>query len=347
MTRKLSFIINPILGGLAAVLLVGQPTAAQAQAGGWVIVKLSVQGADETSINNSGEIVWGGFGGGIYSSTRGRLAASGMYPRLANSGEVVYADKFEGPLWDLVSTTRGRLTYAGIIDVYGSGFSIQSSGEVVYAVSDTDSHLQIYSTIRGQITSGPTDHDNPCVNDNGEIVWNESVIGVGRPVVSSTRGTLPMLPGMRGVGRCIVRGLNNHGDICFSGNLESSPGYYTYPHVFSSAHGPVIGDPAQYQWDGSINDAGTVVCLTSTRGYCRAEWLASPVVSIVRDASGLALEWPKSAAAFHMQYTTNNLPLFFWQSWTGAITTNAACFHQRISPSLASMAWFRLATGSP
>ena len=337
-------IINPLLGGLTAVLLVGQPAAARAQAGGWAITQLPVQYGEHPSINNSGEIVWEE--GGIYSSTRGGLAASGMFPHLANSGEVVYADTFEGPLWDLVSTTRGRLTYGGIIDLNLSDFGVQSSGEVVYAVRDTNNHAQVYSTIRGQITSDPTDHYNPCINDNGEIVWNELVPGVSVAVVSSTRGTLPILPGMYGVGGCAVLGLNNQGDICFSGNLESSPGWYTWPHIFSSAHGAVIGDPAQYQWGGSINDAGTLVCYSSPHLY-RAEWVVPPVISIVPDASGLALEWPTNSSAFHVQYTTNTVPPLSWQSWTGATTTNGASFHQSISPDLGSIALFRLSTGYP
>src|SRR5215475_323597 len=117
------------LWGLTAVLLVGQPMTTRAQVGSWAITQLPMQYGEHPSINNSGEIVWAG--GGIYSSTRGRLAASGTSPHLANSGEVVYADTFEGPLWDLISTKQGRLTYGGIIDLNLSDFSVQSSGEVV------------------------------------------------------------------------------------------------------------------------------------------------------------------------------------------------------------------------
>ena len=340
-THKFSFIINPLLGGLTGVLLVGQPTAVLAQSGCWAITQLPMQNGQHPSINNSGEIVWAL--GGIYSSTRGGLAASGMFPHLANSGEVVYADTFEGPLWDLVSTTRGRLTQGGIIDLNLSDFGVQSSGEVVYAVRDTNSHAQVYSTIRGQITSGPTDHYNPCINDNGEIVWNELVPGVGVAVVSSTRGTLPVLPGMYGVGGCAVLGVNNHGDICFSGNLESSPGWYTYPHIFSSTHGAVVGDPAQYQWGGSINDAGTLVWYSYPYLY-RAEWVVPPVLSIVQDALGLALEWSTNSSVFHVQYTTNAVPPLSWQPWTGAVATNGGCFDQSISSNLGSIALFRLST---
>src|SRR5690242_10029031 len=87
-TEQSSAIINPLLGGLAAVLLLGQPAAAHAQAARWAITQLPVEYGETPSINNSGEIVWAS--AGIYSSTRGALAASGMFPHLANSGEVVY-----------------------------------------------------------------------------------------------------------------------------------------------------------------------------------------------------------------------------------------------------------------
>ena len=204
------------------------------------------------SINTSNEIVWALEGDlGIYSNVRGKLTDSGQDPHLANSGEVVYAAWFGGPQWDLVSTTRGRLTFGSSIDLNASSFGVNALGEVVYAAKDANSDLQIFSTVRGQLTFMPGMHLNPCINDHGEVIWIQSE---GGPSVlySTVRGIIPG-------GDALPRSLNNAGELCYSGNLESPPGYYSFPHIFSSTHGPVSEDPAQYQWDGSMNDAGTIV----------------------------------------------------------------------------------------
>lgn len=223
-----------------------------AQNGYYDVTQLPIANVTEPSINNSGEIVWAVNGdGGIFSSVRGKLADSGIFPHLANSGEVVYAAWFGGPAWDLVSTTRGRLTYGGIIDVNRSTFDVNAPGEAVYAAMDTNDFLQIFSTVRGQITFDAGIHLNPCINDFGEIIWSQYT---GGPVelVSSTRGVLPGLyPG--------PLALNNLDEFCYSGDLEGPPGYYSFPHIFSSVHGVVINDTNQFQWNGSINDAGTIV----------------------------------------------------------------------------------------
>jgi hypothetical protein len=341
---------RPALTGLLCALLVPllvQLAAAQAQNGAWAITNLPAEYifGNHPSINNSGEIVYQQDSLGIVSSRRGVLvlSATAQNPHIADSGEVVYADMFEGPLLDLVSTTRGRLTFAGTIM---SDFGIQSSGEVVFAALDTNSIAQVYSTVRGQITFDPNNHYDPCVNDNGEIVWSETVLGVGVFLVSNTRGTLTNLPGVTGVGGCIVTGLNNHGDLSYTGNLESSPGYYTSPHIFSSSHGAVIDDPSQYQWYGSLNDAGTLIWMGSD-GFYEAQWVVPPVLSILTGPDGLALEWITNGSAFHVQYTTNTAPPFLWQAGSAAVTTNGSSFHQAINTNPMSAAFFRLSTGSP
>src|SRR4051794_10243120 len=76
----------------------------------------------------------------------------GENPHISNSGEIVYAEWFGGPAWDLVSSTRGRLTYGSIIDINESDFDVNASGKVVYATRDTNNTLQVYSTVRGQLT---------------------------------------------------------------------------------------------------------------------------------------------------------------------------------------------------
>ena len=260
--------------GLTLTMLVLQANVTVADDGHWVITELPYQNAEYPAINNSGEIVWSGAGGGIFSNVREELSASGVNPHLANSGEVVYADWFGGPYWDLVSTTRGRLTQGGIIDINTSDFDVNATGEMVYVINDTNGYTQVYSTVGGQITFDATDHYNPCINDHGEIVWNQYVDGNGAMAISSTRGTLP--------GLCpFLCDLNNAGDFCFSGNIENPPGYYTFPHIFSSAHGVIINDPSQYQWNGGINDAGTIVWL-GHEGLFEAKWVVSglPIIQL-------------------------------------------------------------------
>jgi hypothetical protein len=70
--------------------------------------------------------------------------------------------------------------------------------------------------------------------------------------VSTTRGIIPG-------NHPALLDLNNSGEFCFSGDLEGPPGNYSFPHIFSSAHGAIINDTNQYQWEGSMNDAGVIV----------------------------------------------------------------------------------------
>ncbi|EEF57798.1 hypothetical protein Cflav_PD0898 [Pedosphaera parvula Ellin514] len=321
------------------ILLALSACVAVAAHGQWVITQLPYSLAMEPSINNSEEIVWAQNGGGIYSSVRGALASSGLSPHLANSGEVVYADWFGGPYWDLVSTTRGRMTQGGIIDVNSSTFDVNALGEVVYGVRDTNDYYQVYSTVRGQITFGARDHYYPCINDKGEIVWQEYLDDGGRVNVSSIRGVLP------GDSHNIVD-LNNAGDFCSFDSLEKTSGYYTWPHLFSSAHGFLISDPDQFQFGGGINDAGTIVWAAQNYIY-KATWTNGPALSIVSTPSGLALEWPTNVPGFHPEYTTNLANPASWQALTGNPVTNSVAFHLPIEQSLGNFVFFRLSNRNP
>jgi hypothetical protein len=328
---------------LTALLLLFQAKAL-AGAGGYLITQLAITNAAHPSINNQGEVVWAVQNGtGIYSSVRGQLSASGVSPHLANSGEVVYADSFAGAGMDLVSTTRGRLTYGGIIQLGFSDFNVNASGEVVYAAPDTNNNQQVYSTVRGQITIDPVDNYNPCINDLGEIIWDR--YGAGPMLVSSTRGPWPGYYPM-------IYGLNNLEEFCYAANLQDG-GLSTSPHLFSSAQGVVINDVYQFQWGGGINDAGTLVWSapanpsTPMWSIFEAAWTASPALTIVAGASGLALEWPTNASAFHVQYATNLAPTVIWQRLNGTPTTNAGNFHQVLAQTIGQTGFFRLSTSAP
>ena len=238
---------------LALLIFAGGVHSARAD-GFWSITQLPIQNVHAPVINNSGEVVWYLDASGIYSSTRGHLATSGLKPHMANSGEVVYEDYFGTAIgmYDLVSTTRGRLTFGGAIGV-NSTYDVNSSGEVVYMQKDASGNNQIFSTVRGQITFDDANHYSPCINDYGEIIWGEFTAATGSVTVSSTRGVLPENYGF------YPCDLNNLGEVCFDGSLVSPTGGYTFPHIFSSTHGPLINNADLDQWDGGMNDAGAIV----------------------------------------------------------------------------------------
>lgn len=126
----------------------------------------------------------------------------------------------------------------------------------------------------------------------------------------------------------------------------------TSPHLFSSAHGVVINDANQYQFGGGINDAGTLVWAAlsgssaPTQFVFQATWIPSPSLTLL-NTSGLTLQWPTNAAAFHVQYTTSVAPPITWQRLSGTPSTNSVYLQQSIGPSLGGAAFFRLSTGAP
>jgi hypothetical protein len=314
-----------------------------AQTGGYLIAQLAITNAAHPSINNSGEVVWAlQNSNGIYSSVRGQLSATGVSPHLANSGEVVYADTFEGPGMDLVSITRGRLTFGGIIQLGFSDFDVNAGGEVVY-VAPTNGNQQVFSTVRGQVTFDPVDHYNPCLNDLGEILWNR--YGEGPGLVSSTRGPLPgFYPSIYGV--------NNYDEFCYVGILYDG-NLSTSPHLFSNLHGVVTNNVYQYQWGGGINDAGMLVWAApadpSSPAFeiFEATWVAGPDLVILPANPGWALEWPTNASSFHVQYATNLAPAVVWQPLIGLLTTNSGNYYQVIPQNIGGTAFFRLSNSTP
>jgi len=327
---------------MLAALMVFLPPRLPADTGYYAVTQLAISNAVHPSIDNHGEIVWAGQnGGGIYSSVRGQLSATGQSPHITNSGEVVYADSFGGSGLDLVSSTRGRLTTGGVIDLGFSDFGINTNGEVVYVALDSNSLHQVYSTIRGQITFDPVDHYNPCINDHGEILYNR--YGEGPGLVSTTRGPLPGLDPT-------IYSVNNFDEFCYVGNLMSGP-LSTSPHLFSSVHGVVVNDAYQYQFGGGINDAGTLVWWAQgnvgvTTYIFEAVWAASPSVTLVSRNPGLALQWPTNAGAFQPQYSTN-LASTNWLPLGGGRVTNAGYILQTIATNLGNRAFFKLSMGPP
>ena len=77
----------------------------------------------------------------------------------------------------------------------------------------TNGNYQLFSTVRGQLTFGPFDNFNPCINDLGEIVWSQ--FGPNYGLVSTMRG---LLPGNYPT----AYGLNNNDEFCYQNNLTIS-----------------------------------------------------------------------------------------------------------------------------
>jgi len=94
--------------------------------------------------------------------------------------------------------------------------------------------------------------------------------------------------------------LNNRGDFCHTDNLEGPPGWFTWPHIFSSTHGVLIDDSNQYQWNGSINDAGTIVWAgidhygPGTQVLYQATWISTDTNApqILRLTANPHVLWP-------------------------------------------------------
>jgi hypothetical protein len=285
-------------------LLFAETVSLSGQAGYWDVTQLNTN-VWSPSINNAGEIVWYS-GEGVFSTTRGKLADHGLIPHLANSGEVVYADWFGGPYWDLISTTRGRLTFGGIIDLNQTDFDVNAQGEVVYVAKDTNNIGQVFSTLRQQITFDRAHHYNPCINDVGEIAWSQFDGSPGGVfMVSTVRGVIP--------GVLALLDLNNRGDFCYMGNLEGPPGNWSSSHIFSSTHGILISDPNQFQWSGSINDAGTIVWSgidhpgPGTMTLYQATWISTDTNApqILRMTASPAMLWPPNHRMVPIKLTVN------------------------------------------
>jgi len=279
-------LFHPGITCLVTLLVLASGVHSVRADGYWSITQLPIQNVHGPVINNSGEVAWYLDASGIYSSTRGQLTTSGLKPHLANSGEVVYEDYFGTAIgmYDLVSTTRGRLTFGGAIDI-NSTYDVNSSGEVVYMQQDASGNNQIFSTVRGQFTFDAANHYAPCINDLGEIIWGEYMAGLGSVTVSSTRGILPANDGF------YPYDLNNPGDICFDGNLVSTTAGYTSPHIFSSTHGPLINNADLYQWDGGMNDAGAIVWDAPVQPGS-STWYVYEGVWVVPEPSSLVLVLP-------------------------------------------------------
>jgi hypothetical protein len=236
-----------IVAGAAFLVLVMVPALAQASYYEVTQMTSGSGGKDYARINNAGEIVWSGGSGGVYSSVRGYIGP-GIEPSISNTGEIVWlASDTQGR--DLYSSTRGRLTFDGGLEVNSGQPDINASGEAVY-IQKTGSYDQVWSTVLGQVTSDSTDHSYPCINDLGEILWSQKDTHGNHQVFSSTRGQLTF--DSSSYQQCMD--LNNNGEYSYTDSYGKSS-----PHIFSSAQGIIIPDSTVFQWGGGMDDAGRIV----------------------------------------------------------------------------------------
>ncbi|MGD2093835.1 MAG: hypothetical protein PVH77_02395 [Phycisphaerales bacterium] len=134
----------------------------------------------DPDINDNGEIIWrfgdGGQGAnGVASNYRGVIFTSSHQDpyydtqRINNNGEIICSRNSGTQIW---SDIRGNLPTYGL---YGRETEINDLGEVVSTgyIGPTGNTYDIYSTSRGPITNNSIWQQNPDINNNGEIVWNQ------------------------------------------------------------------------------------------------------------------------------------------------------------------------------
>jgi hypothetical protein len=177
----------------------------------------SSYGFRDPDINDGGEVIWrfgdGGQGAnGIESNTRGTILLSSHQDpyydtqRINNNGEIIASRYGGSQVW---SNVRGNLPTYGW---YDRQTELNDSGEVVSTgyMGPTGNMYDIYSTSRGAITNNSSRQQNPDINNNGEIVWDQD-----GEIWSNIRGNIA--PG-------IQPSINDLGDIVwiYEGNLYSS-----------------------------------------------------------------------------------------------------------------------------
>lgn len=150
----------------------------------------------EVNITNAGEVIWTGVGG-IQSSTRGVLVASGGSSLDVNElGEVVYRNGSN----QIVSTTRG------VIGGPGDHPSINDSGEVVWITLTQ----QVMSSTRGLIATSAL---MPAINNAGLIVYSK-FDGTNFNIYAYENGVETAVTTGRSIG--LDYSLNNLGQIAFT-----------------------------------------------------------------------------------------------------------------------------------
>jgi len=220
----------------------------------------------ETSINNSGEIVWlvtlngSGTDRAIVSNVRGTIAQGRtlQHPFINNNGSIV---------WDQSVNTWKHVFQDGTQVTSGNKHhmdpAFNASGEIVWAEQGGTGEWQIVSNVRGQITTGEeSGHLDPGINDLGEILWVETSPQPYK-IFSDINGLIGEGPIFR------FPSVNNHGQVVWSGAVGDSRS------IFSS-FGGILDLGQGYQDDPSINDFG-VISYTQKVGEYYQVFCANPV----------------------------------------------------------------------
>jgi hypothetical protein len=126
--------------------------------------------------------------------------------------------------------------------------SINNLGEIIYVKPDPHEVINVFSDKRGWVTFSSTNNLRfPDLNDTGEIVYADLVLGTGFSVFSSVNGLIAT--------RCNVPSIGNTGEIVYNKS-------YQQPYqIISTTRGLLYTSPTvpEVVLNPEINDYGEVV----------------------------------------------------------------------------------------
>src|SRR6185369_6022540 len=135
------------------------------------------------SVNSLGEVVWSQFDQAtqknqLYSSQRGQLtfdAVDHNSPAINNLGDLVWTEfGFINDIntYTLKGIIAGQPVTLATSTIWIGKADINDHGEVVWNQGDQmGSHL--FSNLRGQLTSDSSSHNDPAINNQGDIVFTQ------------------------------------------------------------------------------------------------------------------------------------------------------------------------------
>jgi hypothetical protein len=194
--------------------------------------------------------------------------ANHLNPSINDLGQVGWCMAQGDVYQSFFTLTEGlKLLRASCIAAAGANFR-----EMVWT-QNVAGFSQVFSSQRGQVTRDRTDHLDPAVNSQGEIVWVQRVGGrtqmnnlgeIVQPVdyisqvFSSRRGQLTFAAKDH-----LQPTVNDAGEVVW---IEKLGGYW---QVVSSINGPITADPADH-FTPRLNNTGTVVWSQRWEGISRS-----------------------------------------------------------------------------
>ena len=236
----------------------------------------------EPSISGRGEVVFLAIDRNghpnVFSSRRGQITHSmtGQLrsPSVNESGELVFADRFEGEaFFEIWSSDGTQISPRG-----GNSASISSSGEVCFVTRD-QSGIAIWSSVRGPLVILRNQFATSCdINDGGELVYLGRDSNGKTQIFSLQAGQLTQ--GARA--RLGSPAINDLGEIVYveAGEL----------HSFES--GQITNSGGRVGHSIDINNSGDIVFPLESRGtYRTLVATTSPERYPELKASKVSLRW--------------------------------------------------------